>query len=74
MSFNSPFEVGTVVSNAVMTEACAQITDCSGKRQNEAPERDIVEKPELRVCTDDSGSCKGDNCLAAEFGGKTVGL
>ena len=39
----------------------------------EAPEKDIVEKPELRVYTDDFGSRKGDNCLVADFGGKVVG-
>ena len=39
----------------------------------EPPERDIVERPELRVYTDDFGSCKGDNCLVADFGGKVVG-
>ena len=39
----------------------------------EQPERDIVERPELRVYTDDFGSRKGDNCLVADFGGKVVG-
>ena len=39
----------------------------------EAPDKDIVEKPELRVYTDDFGSRKGDNCLVADFGGKVVG-
>ena len=39
----------------------------------EPPEKDIVEKPELRVYTDDFGSRKGDNCLVADFGGKVVG-
>lgn len=38
-----------------------------------APEKNIVEKPELRVYTDDFGSRKGDNCLVADFGGKVVG-
>ena len=37
------------------------------------PEKDIVEKPELRVYTDDFGSRKGDNCLVADFDGKVVG-
>jgi len=37
------------------------------------PARDIVEKPELRVYTDDFGTRKGDNCLVADFGGKVVG-
>ena len=39
----------------------------------EAHKRDIVEKPELRVYTDDFGNRKGDNCLVADFGGKVVG-
>ena len=39
----------------------------------EAPPRDIVEKPELRVYTDDFGSREGDYCLVAEAGGKIVG-
>ena len=39
----------------------------------ELPTRDIIEKPELRVYTDDFGTQKGDNCLVADFGGKVVG-
>ncbi len=39
----------------------------------EPPERDIVEKPELRVYTDDFGTRKGDNCLVADLDGKVVG-
>ena len=39
----------------------------------EPPARDIIEKPELRVYTDDFGIRKGDNCLVADFGGKVVG-
>ena len=39
----------------------------------EPPSRDILEKPELRVYTDDFGTRKGDNCLVADFGGKVVG-
>lgn len=39
----------------------------------EPPERDIVEKPELRVYTDDFGTRKGDNCLVADFGGRVIG-
>ena len=39
----------------------------------EPPERDIIEKPELRVYTDDFGIRKGDNCLVADFGGKVIG-
>ena len=35
----------------------------------EPPARDIIEKPELRVYTDDFGTRKGDNCLVADFGG-----
>lgn len=34
---------------------------------------DIIEKPELRVYTDDFGTRKGDHCLVADFGGKVVG-
>lgn len=37
------------------------------------PVRDIIERPELRVYTDDFGTRKGDNCLAADLGGKVVG-
>ena len=37
------------------------------------PAQDIIEKPELRVYTDDFGTRKGDNCLVADFGGKVVG-
>ena len=37
------------------------------------PDRSIVEKPELRVYTDDFGSGKGDNCLLAESDGRVVG-
>ena len=39
----------------------------------EAPERDILEKPELRVYTDGFGTRKGDNCLVAELDGRVVG-
>lgn len=39
----------------------------------EPPPRDIVEKPELRVYTDNFGSRRGDNCLVAEAGGRVVG-
>ena len=35
--------------------------------------RDIIERPELRVYTDDFGTRKGDNCLVADFAGKAVG-
>ena len=37
------------------------------------PPRDIVEKPELRVYTDDFGTREGDNCLVAEVDHKIVG-
>ncbi len=37
------------------------------------PERDIVEKPELKVYTDDFGTRIGDNCLVADLGGKVIG-
>ena len=37
------------------------------------PDKSIVEKPELRVYTDDFGSGKGDNCLVAESDGRVVG-
>ena len=39
----------------------------------EAPVRDIVDKPELRVYTDDFGSRKGDHCLVADADGKIIG-
>ena len=37
------------------------------------PEKDIVEKPELRVYTDDFGSRRGDNCLVATVDNKIIG-
>ena len=39
----------------------------------EPPAKDIIEKPELRVYTDDFGSRRGDYCLVADFAGKVVG-
>ena len=39
----------------------------------EPPEREIVEKPELRVYTDGFGTRRGDNCLVADVGGKVIG-
>jgi len=39
----------------------------------EPPSKDILEKPELRVYTDEFGTKHGDNCLVADFGGKVVG-
>ena len=38
-----------------------------------APEKDIIERPELRVYTEGFGSRKGDNCLVADFRGEVVG-
>ena len=37
------------------------------------PPRSILDKPELRVYTDDFGYRKDDFCLVADTGGKTVG-
>ena len=37
------------------------------------PPRDIVERPELKVYTDDFGSREGDNCLVAEYEEKIIG-
>ena len=39
----------------------------------EPPNKEIVEKPELRVYTDGFGSNKGDYCLVADSDGKVVG-
>ena len=39
----------------------------------EPPDRDILEKPELRVYTDGFGTRKGDNCLVADMDGRVVG-
>ena len=39
----------------------------------EPPPLDIIEKPELRIYTDDFGTRKGDNCLIADLSGKIVG-
>lgn len=39
----------------------------------EPPARDIIEKPELRVYTDDFGTRRGDNCLVADFQGRVAG-
>ena len=39
----------------------------------EPPDKDIVEKPELRVYTEDFGCNKGDYCLVAETDDKVVG-
>jgi ribosomal protein S18 acetylase RimI-like enzyme len=39
----------------------------------EAPAKDIIDRPELRLYIDDFGSRKGDNCLVADFCGKVVG-
>ena len=37
------------------------------------PPRDIVERPELKVYTEDFGSREGDNCLVAEYEEKIIG-
>lgn len=37
------------------------------------PTKDIIEKPELRVYTDDFGTRQGDNCLVAVIHNKVVG-
>ena len=37
------------------------------------PPKDIVERPELKVYTEDFGSREGDNCLVAEYEGKVIG-
>ena len=37
------------------------------------PPRDIVERPELRVYTDDFGTRRGDNCLVAVIEDKVAG-
>ena len=37
------------------------------------PPKDIVEKPELRVYTDDFGTRRGDNCLVAVIDDQIVG-
>ena len=39
----------------------------------QAPARDIVERPELRIYYDDFGSRPGDHCLVAETAGHVVG-
>ena len=39
----------------------------------EAPPREIIEKPELRLYIDCFGFIEGDNCLVAEEDGKIVG-
>ena len=39
----------------------------------EPPPRDIIERPELRVYTEDFGSRKGDHALAAVSDGRIVG-
>ena len=38
-----------------------------------APQKDIIERPELRVYTDDFGTKQGDNCLVAVVDNKIVG-
>ena len=38
-----------------------------------APQKDIIERPELRVYTDDFGTKQGDNCLVAVVDNQIVG-
>lgn len=40
---------------------------------SESPERDIIEKPELRIYIEDFGAREGDHSLVADIGGKVVG-
>ena len=39
----------------------------------EAPDRDIIEKPELRIYNEDFGKKDADHCLVAEDEGKVIG-
>jgi ribosomal protein S18 acetylase RimI-like enzyme len=39
----------------------------------EAPDRDIIEKPELRIYYEDFGKGTADHCLVAEDEGKVIG-
>ena len=39
----------------------------------EAPDRDIIEKPELRIYYEDFGKKVADHCLVAEDEGKVIG-
>jgi len=39
----------------------------------EAPDRDIIEKPELRIDYEDFGKDTADHCLVAEDEGKVIG-
>ena len=39
----------------------------------EAPDRDIIEKPELRIYYEDFGKDTADHCLVAEDKGKVIG-
>ena len=39
----------------------------------EAPDRDIIEKPELRIYYEDFGKDTADHCLVAEDEGKVIG-
>ena len=39
----------------------------------EAPDRDIIEKPELRIYYEDFGKKDADHCLVAEDEGKVIG-
>ena len=37
------------------------------------PEREILERPELKIYIEEFGTRRGDNCLVADFGGKAAG-
>lgn len=39
----------------------------------EAPDRSIIDQPELAIYYDDFGKGKADNCIAAEVDGRVVG-
>ena len=39
----------------------------------EAPDRSIIDQPELAIYYDDFGKGKADNCIVAEVDGKVVG-
>lgn len=39
----------------------------------ELPEREIIEKPELKIYYEDFGTGKADNCIVAEDNGRVVG-
>lgn len=39
----------------------------------EPPEREIIEKPELKIYYEDFGTGKADNCIVADDNGKIIG-